>query len=55
MKPSDLKKMADEMIANGMMPSLDKVLDAVHDIRKEYVPKIREARQARLEKEADEI
>jgi hypothetical protein len=44
MKPSDLRKTVDHMIAEGTMPSLDKVLDAVHDIRKEYAPKILAAR-----------
>ena len=44
-KPSDLQAQAEKLIADGMMPDLDKVLDAVGQIRSEYQPKILEARQ----------
>jgi hypothetical protein len=37
------------LIADGMMPDLDKVLDAVGQIRSEFHPKILEAcRQAKI-------
>ena len=48
-KPSDLRAQAEKLIADGMMPDLDSVLDAVGKIRSEYQPKILEARrQARI-------
>jgi hypothetical protein len=48
-KPSDLRAQAEKLIAKGMMPSLDSVLDAVGQIRTKYQPKILEARrQARI-------
>jgi hypothetical protein len=45
LKPSDLRAQAEELIADGMMPDLDTLLDAVGQIRKEYQPKILEARR----------
>ncbi len=46
---SDLRAKAEKLIADGMMPDLDSVLEAVEQIRKEYQPKILEARrQARI-------
>ena len=48
-KPSDLRAQAEKLIADGMMPDLDGLLDAVGQIRSEYQPKILEARrQARI-------
>ena len=44
-KPSDLRAQAEKLIADGMMPDLDSVLNAVGQIRKEYQPKILEARR----------
>jgi len=44
-KPSDLRAQVEKLIANGMMPDLDSVLNAVGQIRKEYQPKILEARR----------
>lgn len=46
MKPSDLKKQAEEMIARGEMPSLDEVLDAIAAAREKFAPKIEAARKA---------
>ena len=42
---SDLRAQAEKLIADGMMPDLDSVLNAVGQIRKEYQPKILEARR----------
>jgi hypothetical protein len=48
-KPSDLRAQAMKLIADGIMPDLDTLLDAVGQIRREYQPKIAEAqRQARI-------
>jgi len=48
-KPSNLRAQAEKLIADGRMPDLDTLLDAVGQIRKEYQPKILEARrQARI-------
>jgi hypothetical protein len=48
-RPSDLRAQAEKLIADGMMPDLDKVLDAVGQIRSEFHPKILEAcRQAKI-------
>jgi hypothetical protein len=48
-KPSDLRAQAEKLIADGIMPDLDTVLDVVGEIRKEYQPKILEVRrQARI-------
>jgi CheY-like chemotaxis protein len=45
----DLRAQAEKLIADGMMPDLDSVLDVVGQIRKEYQPKILEVRrQARI-------
>jgi hypothetical protein len=47
--PSDLRAEAEKLIADGMMPDLDQLLDVVAQIRSEYQPKIVEARrQARI-------
>lgn len=47
---SDLRAQAEKLIADGMMPDLNTVLDVVGQIRKEYQPKILEARrQARID------
>ena len=43
--PSDLRAQAEKLIADGMMPDLNTVLDVVEQIRKEYQPKILEARR----------
>jgi hypothetical protein len=48
-KPSDLQAQAEKLIADGMMPDLDHLIDAVAQIRTKYQPKIVEARrQARM-------
>ena len=48
-KPSDLRAQAEKLIADGMMPDLDSLLDVIGQIRSEYQPKILEARrQARI-------
>jgi CheY-like chemotaxis protein len=48
-KPSDLRTQAEKLIADGMMPDLDSVLNAVEQIRTKYQAKILEARrQARI-------
>jgi hypothetical protein len=44
-KPSDLRAQAEKLIADGMMPNLDKLLDVVTQIRTKYQPKILEARR----------
>ena len=44
-KPSDLRAQAEKLIADGMMPDLDSVLDVVGQIRTKYQPKILEARR----------
>jgi hypothetical protein len=43
--PSDLRAQAEKLIGDGLMPDLDTLLDAVGQIRKEYQPKILEARR----------
>ena len=49
LKPSDLRAQAEKLIADGMMPDLDSVLDPVGQIRTKYRPEILEARlQARI-------
>jgi hypothetical protein len=45
LKPSDLRAQTEKLIADGMMPDLNTVLDVVDQIRKEYQPKILEARR----------
>ena len=45
LKPSDLRAQAEKLIRDGLMPDLDSVLEAVEQIRKEYQPKILEARR----------
>ena len=48
-KPSDLRRQAQKLIADGMMPDLDSLLDVIGQSRSEYQPKILEARrQARI-------
>ena len=48
-KVSDLRAQAEKLIADGMMPDLRSLLDAVKTIRTKYQPKILEARrQARI-------
>jgi hypothetical protein len=48
-KVSDLRAQAEKLIADRMMPDLDKLLDVVAQIRTKYQPKILEARrQARI-------
>src|SRR5712692_7712713 len=44
-KPSDLRAQAEKLIADGMMPDLNSLLDAVGQIRTKYQPKILEARR----------
>ena len=44
-KPTDLRAQAEKLIADGMMPDLDSVLDVVGQIRREFQPKILEARR----------
>jgi hypothetical protein len=49
LKPSDLRVQAEKLIADGMMPDLDSLLDCIEQIRTKYQPKILEARrQARI-------
>jgi hypothetical protein len=43
--PSDLRAQAEKLIADGMMPDLNTVLDVVEQIRREFQPKILEARR----------
>src|SRR5258708_14373572 len=46
---SDLRAQAEKLIADGMMPDLNTVLDVVGQIRTKYQPNILEARrQARI-------
>ena len=46
---SDLRAQAEKLIADGMMPDLNSLLDAVEQVRNKYRPKILEARrQARI-------
>jgi hypothetical protein len=44
-KPSDLRAQAQKLIADGTMPDLDTLLDVVGQIRREFQPKILEARR----------
>ena len=43
--PSDLRAQAEKLIADGMMPDLNTVLDVVGQIRREFQPTILEARR----------
>lgn len=43
--PAQLKREAAQLIANNEMPSLEEFLDALAETRKEFAPKIREARK----------
>ncbi len=45
LKPSEAKQHAQQMVAEGKMPSLEELLSAVGDARQEFGPKIKEARQ----------
>lgn len=49
--PSDFKAEAERLHAAGKLPKLEDLLDAVADTRKEYAPKILDARK---QKEEDE-
>jgi hypothetical protein len=49
-KPSDLRKQADELIAAGKMPEQDAVLKAVAETRAKYQPKIVNAREESQDK-----
>jgi hypothetical protein len=44
-KPSDLQTQAEKLVADGMMPDLNTVLDVIGQIQTKYLPKILEARQ----------
>lgn len=44
-KPSDLKKQAQDLVASGQMPKLEDVLKAVADSRKKYSKQIVDARK----------
>lgn len=44
-KPSDLRSMSQELIESGKMPSLDDVLSAISETRKEYRQQILDARK----------
>jgi hypothetical protein len=43
--PSDFRAEAQRLHAAGKLPSLEDLLSAVHETRKEYAPKILEARK----------
>jgi uncharacterized damage-inducible protein DinB len=45
MKIKDLKAEAERMVAAGEMPSLEEVLKAIAEVRKEYRQKILDARK----------
>ena len=45
-KPSDLEKIAEQMIADRTMPPLEKVLQAVGEVRRKYRPLIEAVRKA---------
>jgi len=45
-----MRSLVEKMRVKGSLPTLDQVLDAVAETRREYVPKIREARNAAREK-----
>lgn len=49
-KPSGLRKQADELIAAGKMPELDAVLKALAETRAKYQPKIVNAREESQDK-----
>jgi hypothetical protein len=44
-KPSDLRAQAEKLIADGVMPDPDKLLEVVGQIRNKYQAKILEARR----------
>jgi hypothetical protein len=44
-KPSDLKKLAQKMIADGTMPKLDELLEAVAPAREKYKSQIEAAQK----------
>jgi hypothetical protein len=45
-KPSDLRAQAEKLIADGMMPDLDTVLNALEQVRTKYRARILEVRRA---------
>jgi len=47
---SDLRRQAEAMLADGTMPNLEAVLEAVAEVRAIYQPLIREVRQKRQTK-----
>lgn len=44
-KPSDLKRQAQELVASGQMPAIEDVLKAIADSRKRYQKPILDARK----------
>jgi hypothetical protein len=51
MKPSDLRREADRLIAAGEMPSFEEVIVAITAVRVEYQPKLKAARKAARKEE----
>jgi hypothetical protein len=49
MKPSEMRKLVEQMKAEGSLPDLDTVLDAVAEVRKEYAPKMKAAGEKKHE------
>jgi hypothetical protein len=49
MKPSDLKKQAQEMIARNEMLTFEEVLEAIAATKEKFAPKIEAARKATRE------
>jgi hypothetical protein len=49
--PSDFKVEAERLHAAGKLPSLEELLSAVSGVRKEYAPKILDARKSGQEEE----
>ena len=43
-RPTDLRKEAQQLIRQNKMPSLDRLLQAVAEARAKYIPLIRQAR-----------
>ena len=43
--PSDFQKEVERLKAAGQMPSLERLLEVIGEVRKEYVPKILAARK----------
>ena len=44
-KPSDLRRKAENLIRDGKMPDLETLLQVVAEARQKYVPLIEEARK----------